>query len=952
MKIKIKVVIYFFACILFFVVVKGNSFSAYALQHEGVVCKSASEYDYPPFSIVTDGKADGFSVELLKAVAHEIGLEIEFKVDHWDKIKNDLKDGNLDVLPLVGYSKERDDYFDFTTPYIVMKGNIFVRDNYTKIKSEADLFGKEIIVMRGDNAHDYAELMNFTDKLILVDTYVEAFKLLSSGSYDAVLAQSLVGQKIINDFKITNIKAVTRIANNGIDRIKVSLEGYEQKFCFAVKEGDKELLALLNEGLAIVSENGTYEALYTKWFPFLVDATPNYTIIAYYFFGALLAVSLALLLFSFVMIRKQVKRQTAKLENNLYRNTIMFNVMNQEYSSISDWLDYVLNEIINMTGSEFGYIYLYNEKTNDLVLNSWSRGVMPECLIAEKKTVYKLKDTGIWGEVIRQRKPFIVNDFNKSNSHKKGFPEGHVKLDKWMAVPVFEDNEIVATIGLANKRDDFDNNDIYQVTALMSGVWNMIERARYRDKLEVERNKYLSTLVSIGDGVIVVGLNERIEMINKVCAEMTGWTEDEAKGMYYKDVFRLTHENPEYEIINPVDEVLKSGITHELSNHAILTSKDGRVYMLEDSASPIKNLENEMLGVVLVFRDVTQKRNQRKQIEYLSFHDSLTGLYNRRFFEEEIKRLDTPRNYPLTIIMADLNGLKLTNDAFGHHEGDILLKQTANLLKTHLRGDDISARWGGDEFAVLMPQTTSEDAEKIVKRIIKGTNKISTNKGILSIAFGWETKTDSTMDIESVFKNAEEYMYKKKISESQGVRGLTIKTIINTLFEKSPREESHSQRVRAMAIKIATAMKLSSHQIDDISTLGLLHDIGKIIVSGEILEKPGRLTDDEYNEIKKHPSIGYRMLTATNEFANIADGVLNHHEKWDGNGYPNGIKGDAIPIESRIIAIADAYDAMTSSRTYRKVGLSLEMARQELIDCAGTQFDPDIVNFIVKENII
>ena len=953
MKTTMKTILLFCVATLLILsgVIRSNIF-ANAMEPDKIIYKSATEYDYPPFSVVTDGKADGFSVELLKAVANEMGLDIQFKVDHWDTIKKELENGNLDILPLVGYSEERDDYFDFTVPYIVMRGNIFVRNNYTDIESEDDLFGKEIIVMRGDNSQEYAEGMKFTDNLILVDTYAEAFELLRSGQYDAVLAQSLVGQKLINDLKITNVEAVTRMSDNGIDRVKVSLEGFEQKFSFAVKEGDKELLALLNEGLAIVSENGTYESLYIKWFPFLVDTTIDYGQIAYYFLGALLVAIFTLLLFSFQMISKEVKRKTAKLENNLYRNTIMFDVMNHEYSSITDWLDYVLNELIKMTDSQFGYIYLFNEETNELTLNSWSTDVMEECLVVEKKTVYQLEDTGIWGEVIRQRKSIIINDFNDSNPLKKGYPKGHVRLEKWMGIPVFEDKKIVATVGLANRTDDYDENDIYQVTALISGVWNMIERAKQRDSLEVAKNKYLSTLVSIGDGVMVVDLNERIELINKVCAEMTGWTEEDAKGMFYKDIFRLSHENSEYNIMDPVTEVLKSGISHELSNHAMLTSKDGRTYIIEDSASPVKNLNNEMIGVVLVFRDTTQKHNQRKQIEYLSFHDALTGIYNRRFFEEELNRLDTPRNYPLTIIMADLNGLKLTNDAFGHHEGDKLLKQAAILLKKYLRSDDIAARWGGDEFAILMPKTTSDDAEMIVQRIIKGSTQLTTHKGILSIAFGWETKTETTMDIEDVFRNAEEYMYKNKIIESQSTRGLTIKTIINTLFEKSPREESHSRRVTKMAIKIGKALKLSQHRIDDIATLGLLHDIGKIIVSSEILEKPGKLTVAEYDEIKKHPSIGYRMLTATNEFSGIAEAVLSHHERWDGKGYPNGIKGYEIPIESRIIAIADAYDAMTSSRPYKKDGISFEKAKQELIDFAGTQFDPNIVSLIIKENLL
>ena len=558
MRIRINAIILFCTTfVLIFTSLISNDYPTYATQQEKIVYKSATEYDYPPFSVVTDGKADGFSVELLRAVANEMGLEIEFKVDHWETIKKELEDGKLDVLPLVGYSEERANYFDFTVPYIVMRGNIFVRKNYNEIHSEDDLHGKEIIVMRGDNAQEYAERMGFTDRLILVDTYTEAFELLSSGSHDAVLAQSLVGQKLINDLKITNIEAVTRMSDDGIDRVKVSLEGFEQKFSFAVKEGDKDLLALLNEGLAIVSENGTYEALYIKWFPFLVDTTPDYGQIAYYFFTALIVAIIVLLLLSLWLIKKEVKRQTAKLENNLFRNNIMFNVMNQEYDSIADWLDYVLNQMLKMTGSEFGYIYLFDEETNEFILNSWSTGVMAECLVSEKNTIYQLEKTGIWGEVVRQRKPIVVNDFNKPDPLKKGYPEGHVKLNKWMAIPVFEDNKIVATVGLANKTEDYDDNDIYQVTALMSGVWNMVERTKYRDKLEVEKNKYLSTLVSIGDGVMVVGLDERIEMINKVCAEMTGWTEEEAKGMYYKDVFRLSHENPEYDIMDPIKEVLK-----------------------------------------------------------------------------------------------------------------------------------------------------------------------------------------------------------------------------------------------------------------------------------------------------------------------------------------------------------------------------------------------------------
>ena len=237
--------------------------------------KSGTEYDYPPFSVPQNGQADGFSVELLKAVADVMGLNITFKVDDWATIKDELRNGELDVLPLVGYTEERDQYFDFTVPYIIMHGNIFIRKDETGISTEDDLFGKEIIVMNGDNAHEYAVRMGFSDHLILTETYQEAFELLASGKYDAVLAQSLVGEQLIEQLNLDNIKAATRIDEDGLTQIRTNLSGFEQKFCFAVTEGNKELLSKLNEGLAIVSANGEFDQLYKKWFPFVINTKPD-----------------------------------------------------------------------------------------------------------------------------------------------------------------------------------------------------------------------------------------------------------------------------------------------------------------------------------------------------------------------------------------------------------------------------------------------------------------------------------------------------------------------------------------------------------------------------------------------------------------------------------------------------------------------------------------------------
>ena len=281
-----------------------------------LIYKSATEYDYPPFSVTDSGEADGFSVELLKEVLNVMGLEATFKIDEWNVLKEELANGQLDILPLVGYTEERDEVYDFTIPYIIMHGNIFVRKGNDSIKSEADLNGKEIIVMEGDNAHEYAMRMGFTDNLILTKTYTEAFRLLESGKHDAVLAQGLVGQELLNSLDIRNIEAATEVLDDDITELKINLTGFEQKFCFAVKEGNKDLLAKLNEGLAIVSANGKFNELYNKWFPFLVDRKP--TLIETLKSSMVIVVPLIILILfiSVIYTERQVKIKTRQLEES------------------------------------------------------------------------------------------------------------------------------------------------------------------------------------------------------------------------------------------------------------------------------------------------------------------------------------------------------------------------------------------------------------------------------------------------------------------------------------------------------------------------------------------------------------------------------------------------------------------------------------------------------------
>ncbi|MDP3387458.1 MAG: PocR ligand-binding domain-containing protein [Eubacteriales bacterium] len=352
-----------------------------------------------------------------------------------------------------------------------------------------------------------------------------------------------------------------------------------------------------------------------------------------------------------------------------------------------------------------------------------------------------------------------------------------------------------------------------------------------------------------------------------------------------------------------------------------------------------------------IFSDITERKKVENELLHLSYHDHLTELYNRRYFEEELKKIDRQENLPISIIMCDINGLKMVNDSFGHNSGDELLNKAARTIKKACREEDIIARIGGDEFIVLLPNTTASESTQIANHI----KELASNEKVanieLSISYGYDTKTDDKQSIVEIISNAENHMYRHKLHERSSMRSKTIDLIMNTLFEKSNRELLHSNRVSAICKAIATKMNLDKDVINQLGIAGLIHDIGKIGIDEKILNKDGMLTDDERKDIEKHPEIGWRLLSSTDEFSELGQIVLAHHEKWDGSGYPNGLKDITIPLEARILVIADAYDAMTNERTYRKE-MSNEEAIKEIKRCSGTHFDPNIVDVFVHQVLL
>ncbi|MFT9487342.1 MAG: HD domain-containing phosphohydrolase [Tepidibacillus sp.] len=484
-------------------------------------------------------------------------------------------------------------------------------------------------------------------------------------------------------------------------------------------------------------------------------------------------------------------------------------------------------------------------------------------------------------------------------------------------------------------------------TLLFSIIFDVTDREKYKEELYREKELHKTILLSIGDGVVTTDQTGRITALNRVAEKITGWSEEEVKGSRFAEVFKLINETTGEEAKDLIENVLKTEEIIGWANHTALIAKDGRKIPIADSAAPIKDEKGEIFGVVMVFRDVTQEKAWQEKILNLSYHDSLTGLHNRRFMEEQINGLEMSREMPLVVIMVDVNGLKLVNDAFGHEEGDKLLKKAAKIIKESCRKEDIIARWGGDEFLILLPNTTTEIAEQIIERIKNRGLQVSSGKTQLSIAMGYAVKAKASENLEQVIKEAEEWMYRRKLMEGKSYRKSLINTLLATLYAKSTETEEHSQRLKNDCLMIGRRMNLSAKELDELALLTVLHDIGKVGVRGSILHKPGPLTAEEWEEMKKHSEIGYRIAQNTPELATIAEYILYHHERWDGKGYPRGLKREEIPLFCRILAVADAYDAMTNDRTYRKA-LSKEEAIAEIRRNAGTQFDPQVVEIFLR----
>ena len=418
----------------------------------------------------------------------------------------------------------------------------------------------------------------------------------------------------------------------------------------------------------------------------------------------------------------------------------------------------------------------------------------------------------------------------------------------------------------------------------------------------------------------------------------TYYDEDIKQGDNFIDL--IENEAMKQRLIKNIHKALE-GISHI----DVIRAEIENEKFLEEHYAPIIE-DNQIIGATVFSYEITDRKKYEASILYLSYNDSLTGLYNRRFYSERLEELKDAKFNPVSIVLCDINGLKVMNDAFGHLAGDELLIEVSNLLKQVFSDKGSVCRIGGDEFVVLLPNTPLHSAQYYVEKVKRILEKKFLHGMSISVSFGVSCR-DTEDNLEEVIRIVEEQMYKNKLFEVTSHRSESIKTILNTLHEKNPREERHSKRVSEICMNIGRKLGMKSEDLQLLKAISNLHDIGKIAIDEAILNKPGKLTDAEWEIIKRHPEIGYRIISTSPEYAEIAYDILSHHEKWDGTGYPRNISGENIPIRARIITIADAYDAMISERPYRKP-LTHEEAISEIKKYTGTQFDPRLVEVFLS----
>lgn len=483
-----------------------------------------------------------------------------------------------------------------------------------------------------------------------------------------------------------------------------------------------------------------------------------------------------------------------------------------------------------------------------------------------------------------------------------------------------------------------------KVLACIRDITNIVNQERDKRKIEVNYRKIFEENFV---GIEIYNKEGKLTAINNACLEMFGI--DDKKEVLGFSLFNDPN-IPEEE----KQKIIKTGKTDFVIDFKFDLVEEKKLYKTNETGTKhlfVKirkiNFEQNEIGYMVFVTDVTYIYNKEKELDYLANHDILTNLKNRYYFEKYLEKEINIKDYPITLIMGDIDGLKIINDSLGHTEGDRYIKEISKKLTKTFHSAECISRIGGDEFIIIYKNFDEEYIKTVIKKAVDEISTIHYDIVKPTVSFGYSILYNDDKDIYFAYKEAENKMYKTKLFKKASSRNDTLKSLLKVLEHRTHENAKHGRQIENLAVKIALKMGLSYQIIDEIRILSKLHDIGKIGIPDSILNKKDKLNEEEWKIMQTHSEIGFRIASSINQIHTIAKGILHIHEWWNGNGYPTGLEGEQIPIISRIVAVADAYDSMTSNRVYR-TKLTKEQAVNLIISESGTHFDPIIVDYFVK----
>ena len=541
-----------------------------------------------------------------------------------------------------------------------------------------------------------------------------------------------------------------------------------------------------------------------------------------------------------------------------------------------------------------------------------------------------------------------INEYN----NEKNIESPLIDFGKYKHSVVLSLNNILRNDGgngvlvLANKTNEINKTEIFYdlLENLRETISLSLNNDRYKTLLKRESDFIQKSFNNLRDAICIFDNKGIIIKINKAFTNLTGVIKEKAVG---SSIFKVLQLKNHSKIVDYLKVYEKDIIDKENSNNMYVKyeKNDGSIVILKKYFSNIT--EKYDLFHMLMLEDITQEINQFEEMKFIGLHDSLTGLYNRNYYIEYIKTLRTKSNYPISVIVGDINGLKLMNDIFSHSYGDRIIIDIANILKQHCIDGEV-LRVGGDEFYIFLNGTDEHKANEYIKNVNYSCSLAFKKYNFVGISLGANTIYDKTEHFDTTIRKAEASMYYNKSISHSNIKNHSLEKFKEMYKKKVKGGKEHIQRLSKISKDFAKYLNLRKSETLDLIKAIEIHDIGKVAIDESIINTKQQYTDEQIDIIQTHCYVGFKIASLSYETAHLSRIILSHHENWNGSGYPQGLIGDQLPYLVRILTLLDFYDIYKYGNNNKEACNSIDEIKEKLINNRAKYFDPELVDKFIK----